>query len=232
MSNPVTLAALRDHVRRRTDTENETSRFPNAGLDADINVGIKHFHAERVRMRGQGFDESLTFVTTVAGQELYALPAQLMEVVKVYTRIYGSERQLTPYEEVETDGMVEPSSWPAAGNIGFRMVGNNISFRPAPDAAHTVYIKYVATAVQLFEPSNTVDFVDGFEEFVVAWAAKRIATKNGDKGLAALCEEDMASTLDRLRAIEHARNAVSPPRMLDVRPSPMQRYSRMGRRMP
>lgn len=227
---PVDLTTLRQRVRRRTDTENEIARFPDTELDDAINEGIAQFHAERVRIRGQGFDEATTLFSTVAGTETYDLPATLLNVVKVWTKLDGAEFQLTGYEEPDTDGLVEPASWAMIRNVGFRIVGSQVSLRPIPDAVHTVYIKYVSTAVKLTAPSNTVDGVDGLEEFIVAWAGKRFAMKNEASGMVAMFDNEMVSNLDRLRALEHARNAANPPRMQDVRPSPLLRYRIGGRR--
>lgn len=231
MARTVSLATLRSRVRRRSDTESEIARFPDSEVDDCINEGIAQFHAERMRIRPQGFDDAVTTVPVVAGTSVYALPATFLQVTKVYVTTSGYESQGYVYEEADTDGIVEPASWGGMGPA-FRLLGNNIQFRPTPTVAATVSVKYVATAVSLSAPSDTIDGVDGFEEYVVAWAAKLLCIKNSDTQQAAFCDALMASVLDRMRAVEHARNAVAPPRMLDVRPDRGLPWWRRGRRLP
>jgi len=228
MARAVSLATLRSRVRRRTDSESESSRFPDDEVDDCINEGIAQFHGERLRIRPQGYDDSYTTIDISAGQSIYGLPAEFLQVTKVYVTTNGVESQATVYEEADTNGITEPQSWGGQAP-SFRLLGNNIEFRPSPAADGTVSIKYVSTAVRLADPADTIDGVDGYEEYVVGWAAKLLCTKNGDTTRAALCDSLMASVLDRMRSVEHARNAVAPPRMLDVRG---QAWWRRGRRLP
>lgn len=217
MARTVDLTTLESRVRWRTDTENEVSRFPVPELDDAINEGIAKFHSRAVRARGQGWQEATTPLPTVNGQELYGLPATYLEVLKVWTTLNGCEVVIPSYEEPETDGLSNGISWAPGIGLRYRLSGDNISFRPVPDAVYTVNIKYVPTAVKLTSPSSMLDGIDGLEEFVVAWAAKRWALKNRDYELARALDEEMAIGLQEIDGLVHAHNAGEPPRMQDVR---------------
>lgn len=217
MSRNVDLLTLRTRLRQRTDTEGEVSRFPDTEANDCINEGIAQFHVEMLRLRGQGFAEASTSVTTILGQEMYALPAALLEVIKVWATIDGQENVLRTYEPFETDGLIDTVSWGPYVDICYRMVGDNISLRPLPPAGKVVKINYVATAVKLVTDGNTVDGVDGLEEFVVAWAGARFAIKQRDWELKQALDAELSYMLARIQAIAAARNAAEPPRMQDVR---------------
>lgn len=219
MARNVDLVTLRTRVRDRSDTENETQRFTDARINDYVNEGIAQFHARVLRARGQGFAEVSTFITTSIGVEIYALPAQLLELVKVYTKIDGVERVLETYEEFDTNYMSDPGSWGLYRDPShYRIIGDNISLRPTPSEVRIVNIKYIATAVKLVADSNTVDGIDGFEEFIVAWAAQRAAIKNRDWELKGTLDADIAAQIDQIEAVQPARNAAQAPRMQDVKP--------------
>jgi len=232
MADLVSRAELRDQIRLRTDTQNETRRFPDSEVNIYINKGIAALHRKMLRSRGQGFSEASTIVTLIGGQESYALPAALMEIVKVFTRIDGEERVIHSYEEWDTQGLVEPQPVSIYSNFAYRIVGDNISIRPVPSSSgQSVTIKYVSTAVKLTADSNTVDCVDGFDEYIVAWASKRIAIKQRDDVLIAMLDGEMGAALSDIQALSPARNAAEPPRMQDVRPQYLS-WRRWGRRLP
>jgi hypothetical protein len=213
----VTLTTLKSRVRWRTDTENETTRFSDTNIVDAINEGLAKLHSRMVRARGESYLESTSTVSTVNGTESYALPASFLSLLKVYTTIDNREIVLTPYEFVETDGYTDTSSWSPLVDLQYRLRGANISFRPIPDAAHTVTLVYAPASVLLVSGSDTVDGVDGLEEFAVAWAAKRIATQQRDFALCNVLDGEMERGLQEIDGLCHARDAAMPPRMLDVK---------------
>lgn len=232
MARNVSRGDLRDQVRFRTDTQNETRRFPNTELDMYVNEGIAAFHRQMVRARGQGFGEATTTVTTANGVENYALPAAFLSVVKVWFKIDGVEHVLHDYEEWDTQGLVDVVSWKSSYvDFAYRLTGDNISLRPIPSDAVDIRVKYIATAVKLVADSNTVDGVDGLEEYAVLWAAKRVAIKQRDELLMGLCDAEMGKVLDDLMALQRARNAAEAPRMGDVHPERLS-WRRSSRRYP
>lgn len=226
MSDFVSLTELEDKTRRMADVQNNLLRHPQSEVWDNINRGIKQFNAEVVKCNGQGLFETDTFVTTTPGIEMYGLPAQLLQVTKVWTNISGRERILYGYEAKETDGMRDNlplgSEW---GDLPFwRIVGDNVSLRPTYNSPLTVYIRYIATAVKLTAGSDTLDAIEGFDEFIVAYAARRCAFKDNKVDLIGLCSQDMAETIARMQATVRARNAASPRRMTDTRGSSMGRH--------
>lgn len=217
MSRAVQLGTLRTRVRRRTDTENETTRFPDAELNDAINEGIAKLHSRIVRARGPNYHESTYTLTTASGTEMYALPASFLSLLKVHTVIDDVERVLTPYEFVDTDGWSDTVSWSSLSDVFYRLRGDNISFRPVPDAAYSVVLTFTPTSVILGSDSDTVDGIDGLEEFVVAWAGKRVATKQRDWQLCNLFDAEMERGFADVDAMAASRDAAMPPVMLDVR---------------
>lgn len=216
MARQVSLTTLRQRVRWRTDTENETARFPDTELDDCINEGIAQYHAERIRSDAQGFADSETTFTTVSGTELYALPAEFLEVTHVSVTVDGRDRDLRLYDQWELETLSAISVRQDADFGFYRLVGDNISLKPTPKRARVVRVKFKGTAVRLTAPSNTVDGVVGLEEFIVAWASQRLAIKDRNWDLKGILETDKQEILDRMRAIDANRNASEPTRMADA----------------
>lgn len=215
MGRQVSLTTLRAQVRQRTDTENETSRFTVAEVDGYINAGIAQFHQELVLACGQGFDEATTFFTTAKDVEMYSLPADWLSIRKLWSKQDGVEYVLDTYQDPETDGIVEPAGYPQI--MRYRIVGDNISIRPTPDVARVVNVKYLTTTTDLVAPGNTVNGIDGLEEYIICWASKQIAIKQRDDLLISMLDAQRAEVRSRLIALQRARNSDDPPRMIDRR---------------
>jgi|SRR5882762_7656894 len=217
MARLVALSTLRQRTRWRTDTENETSRFPDSEVNDCVNEGLAQFHQELLRVRGQGFNEVVASFPTVIAQQYYTMPAATMQLLKVWTTINGFEKVLRVYEEIETEGLSDPVSWETILDPSYRIFNDQISFRPIPNTVNTIFIKYIPAAVKLVNDGDTVDGVDGLEEFVVAWGGVRIAIKNRDWELKGTLDAEMQAIIGRIRTTQRARNAAEPPRMQDVR---------------
>lgn len=219
MARLVTLLEARTAVRRRSDIENELARFPDVEINDYVNAGIAQLHMEVLRLRGQGFGELATSFPTIANTELYILPAAFLEITKVFTVVDGVERVLHTYEPFDTDGLTEPATWDSDLDApwAYRIESDSISIRPKPKTIRTITVKYIASAVKLTTDVSTFDGIDGFEEVVYGWACQLIAIKQGDDGRAGMAQGLMGQGLDRIRGIQHARNAAEAPRMQDVR---------------
>lgn len=215
MSRQVDLTTLLARLSWRTDTMNEVSRFPPAEATDCINEGIAQFHSEVIRADGQGFAEAETVFTTVIGQEMYSLPAELLDVVHASVTVDGRERDLNVYDQWDRSALLNTANYYDCGFGYYRIVGDNVSILAVPTAARVVTIRYVATAVKLVAPTNTLDGIDGQEEFAISWAAQRFALKNRDWELNARLIEDQNSQLDRLRALVSNRNRSEPNRVGD-----------------
>lgn len=216
MARQVDLGTLTRRLRWRTDTENETQRFPDSEAYDCLNEGIAQFHAEIVRADGQGYAAAETFFMSSIGQEMYAMPAEFLEVTEVAVLVDGRDRKLAVYDQWDRDALSNTSNWFDCGFGYYRIVGDNISLMSVPTAVRKVTVRYVATAVRLLAPTNTLDGIDGCEEFAVAWAAQRFAFKNGYWDLNDRLMADKAETLDRMRALVVNRNASEPNRVGDA----------------
>jgi len=231
VASPVSLAQLESMTRRKSDTENKIQRHPVADVYDYINRGIKAFHTELVRVRGQGYSEADTFFVTAQGQETYPLPATFLQVLKVWTNLQSRECILRSYEEPETHGMRDNVPFDAFQSLPmYRLRGDNISIRPTPSNVLQINVRYVSTLVQLTSPSNTIDGFDGFDEFIVCFAAREIGMKDNKLEFVGACSAQMGEVLDRIRATHRARNAGEPQRMIDTRGSSMVRHYGRGAR--
>jgi hypothetical protein len=211
----VTLTDLRSRVRRRADVENEIERHPDVNVDDDINEGIAAFHSEVVRADGQGVLEGTTIFMTAANVDTYSLPAQFLQL-RAATIFHDSrEYDLRQFDVIDASVLSAMSGWLDGGIAYYRLYGDNIILKPTPTSAKRVTLKYVGSAVKLTAPSNTLDGIDGFEEYVVAWAAQRIAFKDENWDLLDRLENVKGEQLDKLRAIVSNRDDFEPARFQD-----------------
>lgn len=211
----VSLATLRSRLLWRADVGNENQRFPVAEQDDCINEGIAKFHSEVVRADGQGvFDTDYAFMT-VNGTETYSLPGEFLDVKTVKLVRDGVTRTLEVYSELDVDWLASPMYATDGWCRFYRLRGDNISIMPVTDAPYAVTVRYTPTAVRLVAPSNTLDGIDGCEEYVVAWAAQRFAIKNRDWELQGVLEGVKAESLDQMRALVVNRNAAEGERVQD-----------------
>lgn len=199
-----------------------------------INRGLKHLHAEMLRVDGQGYFEFDSSFNTVNLQEFYALPAAVLQVVKVWMIIDGMERVLSGYEPYETDGLRPGMTVNGLANQlpCWRLVSNTISIRPTLNSVQAIFFRYKGTPIPMVLSTDSVDGLDGFDEFIVDWAARRIAIKDDRMDLAGTLSGQIAEGLDRLRATVKFLNRSQPQRMVDTRgDSTFRHYGRAWRGM-
>jgi len=213
----VSLATLSTRVRQRTDTEAETARFPAALVTDAINEGIAKLHSMLVRSYGSDYFESEYTFPTSAGIESYALPATFLGLKKVFTYIQGVETAFRRYETLDTDGFIDTDSWQIIQRPMYRLKGSNISFRPFPDAVYNITLLFTPCSVILGNPTEAVDGINGLEEYIVAWAGKRVAMMQRDWALCDRFDSEMANAEREIQAVAVSRDGYMQPQMRDVR---------------
>lgn len=212
----VNLATLRRRVRRRSDAGGDLRRFPDSEVDDCINEGIAQFHSEIVRASGQGFEEAEFSFVTVSGTNVYPLPAEFLQVRAVRLIEGDRVRSLRVFSEWDVDILKNTDLWINAGVAFYRLLGSNIELEPMPKSAVTCTVKYVNTAVKLVSDLNAIDGINGFEEFVVLWAAEVICTQNNEQDRVQLMMARRQEILDRMVAIINNRNDAEPPTVGDA----------------
>jgi hypothetical protein len=152
MAANVTLLTLRTRARQRANVEN--SQFvTDAEVTSLVNAGIARLYNDICRAVPRYYSTDYT-ITTVAGTISYALPAAFRSAQGVYAQeATDYYRPLASISDVDRAAM------------------------RAPSGAYTIILRYTPAPPVLALDADTFDGISGYEEFVVAFVARAILTK-------------------------------------------------------
>ncbi|HET9045092.1 MAG TPA: hypothetical protein VFN70_18180 [Burkholderiales bacterium] len=225
-------ADLIDDAMKRADVEGETARHPRAEVLRYVNQGKAKLRDLLIEARGVSYfraSSPWTFTTT-ADTVLYtaSFPAAFMRMISVRVSEAGAKVRaldiLQPLEEPELLDTDRPAvDWPT--HYDLRPLG--IGIYPRHKAGLTVTVEYIAASDDLTDASNSyADGVNGWEEYIVEFAARCIAKKDDEQALANECREAMREIAADIARLAPARDQFRPRRAQDVRGARM--FGRMG----
>lgn len=221
MARTRTLDSLRDEVRARTDTAYD----PNV-TDDDVtrwvNQGIARVHDMLVHADPDSAYSTSTF-STVPDQEAYTVPADLMALRGVDVVVNGERyplRPLTFQERLGTTGALE--GWQGEPAMRYQLRGRGadgslarLYFDPAPRRAYSILLHYVTTAPSLASGNDAYDGVDGWEDYVVLFAACAVLQRQ-DRSTSDV-RADMADAQRRIEKLASLRDMGEESVIADVR---------------
>ncbi len=213
-----TLAQLRTAAKSRCDMENSSLVADSEWLRF-INLGYAELYDKLVRARGFDYYGTTGTVNTVAGTATVALPTTMYKLWGVSASIGGSDTPLRRMEISERDdfgGSTANSSWQSGSPPWYMVRGASLLLRPVPDGVYTVTFWYVPHITALSADSDTVDGVNGWEEYIEITAAIQAVIK--EEGDAAPLLNERARMDARIDAMASDRDEGSPRRVKDVRP--------------
>ena len=215
----VTLTTLRARARERADMVN--SAFVTDGatsVDAFVNEGCQILHEMLVTAYEEEYVSS-SYSTTTTGAGLspqvsdYPLPTDFFKLYGVTLTSGGVDRTLRPYMRTERaiykDPRFIPNRLPR-----YSIVGSVIRLLPVPLDGLGLTFLYAPVFTPLVLPTDTCNFPNGWERYVVAYAAMQLLLKE---------ETDttvLGGVLEKLerdiQAVKHQRDAASPKQAVDI----------------
>jgi hypothetical protein len=211
----VTLTTLIARARQRAD-------MPVAGFIADdatgiyafINEGVQKLHELLVKAYGSQFKETTSAFVTVNGTTDYNLPDDLLAFYGVELTIAGGKITLLPYPNAERSlyRNQQAGSKPRYKLVG--MAPGVLRLLPAPNGVFAGLISYAPSATLLTAGADTVNFPNGWEKFVVCYAAIQMLMKE-ESDVSELRTELDAMTRE-LEEIALRRDADMPHSAVDV----------------
>ena len=192
--------------------ENALDRFP----DPEVNMYIYQSWCalyDFLTSKNQDYYLS-TFPTfnTVINVTSYALPADFYKVRGVDVTVNGFARALSQWRFEERERYNYYGTWNTGLPIAYHIVNGQIQFKPLPAGVYPVALYYYPTAPQLIGDGDTINGVDGFEEWVVIDAAIKILTKD-DRDVSVLSSE-RDRVLARVGTMMSNQDAGEPTRIL------------------
>jgi len=213
MTYAVSLVDLNLRVRQRSNTENALKFVKDMEVTDYINVGIASIW-DLILNSTWGGDryQSQHVFTTVPGQELYERPSDLYRLLSVDGYVTGNADRpvaIYPYAKEQRNRIAGSvgyqNPWGGGTALSYRWVGENLSLMPVPQSAFDVRLNYAPVAPRLFAPDDSFDSVNGWEEYVVLFAAVRVLTKRGPYDTIPILSGQME--VERQRIKDSAPNA-------------------------
>jgi len=210
----VTLTTLRTRVRERADMVGSSFVADAAtGLDAWINEGVQRLHGMLVDAMGEEYVSSSAALTTVVNQSDYALPTGFFKLYGVDYITRGETHSLVPYMRSERNIYKQPRLSPR-GPPRYSLVGSNLRLLPAPQEVTTGAILFAPEATALVNASDAVNFPNGWERYVVLYAAIQALLK--EESSASGLKQELAEVEKEIERTKEMRDLAMPKQVVDM----------------
>jgi hypothetical protein len=211
------LDELRADAYKRSDNEGATARHPPADVTRYVNQGRAEVYDLLVEARGRQFFRKIPAqaITTVANTTRYSLNADFYRLISV-RKSCESGQLLVPFRAEDEPSLREPGveePWPTH----YELQGPYIELLPKCPAGQCIVVDYVPHIADLAADGDTHDGINGWEEYVVAFAARCMAVKDEEYQLARELRDEMDRLAQRISKLAPTRDAFRAERVKDVR---------------
>lgn len=209
----VTLATLLARVRERADMVGSSFVSDTAtGLLAWVNEANQKLHGMLVGALGEEYVSSSSAFTTVAGTSDYAISG-MYKLYGVDLLFQGNYRALKPYTRAERN--VFRNSTSGANEVPrYSLVGSSIRLYPTPTEVLTGAILYAPEATVLTSGSDTVNYPNGWERFIVVDAAIQALAK--EESSVSVLAEERATIIKEIEQAKENRDLANPKRVVET----------------
>lgn len=181
----VTLQELMDRARQYADMQNN-----NFITEPELKLYIKNActkYWNLINQLGQDYN-LITSPTTLFESNVkdYALPSDFLHVRGVDLAVSSSPQpndiwlNVKPFQFAERNrfqGYPYFSGFGISTYLRYRIKNNFISFDPYPQGYGSFRIHYTPVMPDLLQPTDTIDGINGFEDYIVLKAAERMLAK-------------------------------------------------------
>jgi len=173
----LTLAELRTAARQEADKENDF-HVSEAELTRYINVAIAELYDMLVSAYGnEYFTKQGTPFQTNNGNT-YPLPADFYKMTGVDVNYSPGNKPIAlkpiPFHERNFYRVPGPR---IPYQLKYMIVGNDIVLVPNPNSGYTITLWYIPKCTYLVNDNDTFNGYNGWEEYVIVWAAIKMLAK-------------------------------------------------------
>lgn len=232
MAHQVSGQSLINEAYKRADQEGATDRHPRTDVLEYVNQGARELYDLLIEARGRSYYRSATpwTITTTADTTLYtgSFPSAFYQLVSVRASDGSVQEPLIPFTPLE-EPELRNSGAAAYSPTHYELRPNGIVLLPEHSAGRSVIVEYVPAMTALTDASNSYfDAVNGWHEYIIAFAARCMAVKDQDRALIADLDNELARLTKRISGLAPKRDRFRPGRVQDVR-GPRAFMSRIGR---
>ncbi len=219
-TSTITLAELRTQARYRANQEN--SLFcTEIELNTYINNSAYELYDLLTTSFGDDYYVATPYSFTANGtSQTVALPNDFLKLLGVDLQVNGNSSQyvtLKPFKFNERNRNLISGAIPIAfgySNIKYRLKGSELYFNVIPMASQGFRLWYIPQMTKLVEDDDTLDGVDGWQEYVIIDAAIKMMIKE-ESDISALVAQK-AAMMQRIKDSAANRDAGEPSRVSDV----------------
>lgn len=212
------LTNLIADVRKRADIEGATDRHPDADLTRYINQGGAELRDLMIEVKGPAFfrkSPPQTITTSGGSTTRYALSSDFYRLVGV--RISTEPGVAVVPFFTEDEPWLRSASNSVWRPTHYQLQPGFIELLPKHCAGISVVVDYIPYFTDLSLAGDTLDGVDGWEEYVVCFAARCALIKDEELKTAQVLEGEMARLAERIRKLAPGRDSFRAERVKDVR---------------
>jgi len=224
MARPVTLSQLRLRARQQADMEfSKLSDDPE--VDQYINDSAAEYYDLVVAQDPDYFLNPTPFaISLVAGTDTYGLPADFYKLRGVDTQLSATANQwvtLEPFNWKQRNLYNwAPVNWNILGvaNVKYHLIGetngvDQIKFIPPSLTSQSVRVWYVPACPTLVAETDSINGVNGWDEYIVVDAAIKLLQKEESDTSVLMARK--AALLERINAMASGRDSGTAPTTVD-----------------
>lgn len=216
MANTVTLAQLKTQIRERADMENSTF-ISDTELLSYINLS----YAELYDLLVSRFEDYYTLSTnlTISSGSSVALPTDFYKLRGVDLRLDSSGNSWSAVPKFNFNNRNTRSAnvsrlLSGQFNTSYRIVGSDLHMVPTDNATGTYRLWYVPVYTPLASDSDTLDGVNGWEEYIIVDAAIKMLAK--EESSTTHLDQQKQALIDRVEQMAQNRDMDQPEVIADV----------------
>lgn len=217
MARTRTGAELIDDSYLRADLVAATDRFPRTEVLRYANQGGAALYDLLIEARGRAYYavKPPQTITTTASTSRYALEDDFYRLSGV--RVSGAGGYtLTPFTTQDEPWLREPGVT-TAKPTHYELQPGYIELLPLHSANQSVVVDYVPHFTDLADDTAGFDGINGWEEYIVDFAACCMLTKEDELTLVRAIQQDMAKLEMRISKLAPGRDAFRAERAKNVR---------------
>ena len=222
-----TLEQMREATYRFANLQGTTARLrhPESDVNDAVLRALGSLHRKLTASVGDERYLATDTFDTEDAVTVYGLPSDFDHLLSIDLLASGRRTWLHAFEASERALLQDPGEAYSGIPIAYRLKGSNVELLPTPTDEYTVRLFYVPTVDQPTDDIDTFDTISRLDDYVIAYAARILATKDKAWDLVAECRNVCNELVEEIAVIGRARDKNSPPRVVDVYGS-----SRFGRR--
>lgn len=236
MARLVTLTTLQGRVKQRANVEVASSAalYTAAELNDNINEGVSSLYSFIIGLQDQPYYlQSVTF-TTSANKDTYTIGSGGDINITDFFKLAGLDVNVgqniiitaKPFMWSERNRFKYLSGWIYSQPIFYRLIGkgsavaqsgnDSVKFIPSPSGGFTCTLWYYPTPPILVNGSDSFDGINGYEEYAVLHAARKLLVKQERIEHAQMLVSMMQEERERIMSELGSHDAENPPRVQDT----------------